>query len=355
MTSYERVMTTLNHCKPDRPPLNYYGTAETDQKLLDHLHLDTREDLLCHLGADLRYVGPQYVGPDVFSGMHGYHSAGTDMWGIRWKAVTNEYCTYYEAIHHPLAQAKTVEEIEAYDWPSIDWLSVEHIPDAIEQINRTEQMAVVFAAFEFFDVACGMRGTEQFLMDMIDRPEIVQYMLGKVTALCHEIMMRAVEETKGGIDIIWSGSDVGMQTGMLFSPDLWREHVKPFHRTLIEPFKKMGLKTRYHSDGAITPIIPDLIEMGLDLLDPIQPNTPGMDPENLNALFGEKLSFYGGVDTQNLLPYGTPQEIEKKVLHLIHVLGANGGYFAAASNAVQADVPVENILTLYRTAREYRY
>ena len=117
----------------------------------------------------------------------------------------------------------------------------------------------------------------------------------------------------------------------------------------------MGLKTRYHSDGSLVPIIEDLIEMGLDLLDPIQPKASGMEAENLYKLFGGRISFYGGVDTQELLPMGKPEDIKRDVLRLIDVLGKNGGYIVAASNAVQPDVPINNILTLYRTAREYRY
>ncbi len=179
--------------------------------------------------------------------------------------------------------------------------------------------------------------------------------LGRITTLCKEISMRALEEAQGKIDIIWSAGDVGMQTGMMFSAELWRERIKPFHKELIEPFKQMGLKTRYHSDGSVIPIIEDLIEMGLDLLDPIQPNTKGMDAEDLRALFGGRISFYAGVDTQGLLTYGIAREVENEVLRLIRVLGSNGGYFVAASNAVQPDVPIENILTLYRTAREFRY
>ena len=355
MTSYERVMAALEHRKPDRVPLNYYGTVETDKKLMDHLQLETREELLRHLGADMRYVGPEYVGPDTFSGAHGYNSGSTDMWGMKWKAVGNEFTTYNELVDHPLAEAQTIQDVEEYPWPSADWLSVSHIKDSVRQANDDEQRAIVIATGDFLEIACGMRGIEQFLIDMVMQPELAQAILSRVVELCRTVALRAVEKADGGIDIVWSSSDVGMQTGMLFSPALWREHVMPLHNTLIEPFKKMGLKTRYHSDGGIAPIIPDLIEMGLDLLDPIQPNTPGMDPENLKALSGGRLAYYGGVDTQQLLPYGMPREVEQTVLHLIQVLGEQGGYIAAASNAVQADVPVENILTLYRTAREYRY
>ena len=354
MTSYERVMAALSHRRPDRPPLNYFGTQETTQRLLRHLHLATHEELLRYFGADMRYVGPSYVGPDTFSGAFGYGTGGTDMWGIGWTSASNDFSTYYEAVHHPLARARTVKEIEDYSWPSVDWLSVSHVRDAIRQFNRPERRAIVFSAGSFVEIAWCMRGFERFLMDMIERPEMVKALLGRVTGLCKEITMRALEAAEGEIDIIWSAGDVGMQTGMIFSRGLWREQIKPFHRELIEPFKEMGLKTRYHTDGGVLPIIDDLIELGLDLLDPIQPNTPGMDPENLSRLFGGRISFYGGVDTQKLLPYGSAREVEEQVLHLIRVLGASGGYVVAACNAVQPDVPIENILALYGTARDYR-
>ncbi len=190
---------------------------------------------------------------------------------------------------------------------------------------------------------------------MLEQPEIADYILGKVTMLMREVTMRAVEAADGQIDIIWSASDVGIQTGMFCSPKLWRQRIKPWHRHHVEPFKQMGLRTRYHTDGAIAPIIDDLIEMGVDLLDPIQPKAAGMDAESLHRQFGGRISFYGGVDTQSLMPYGTPRQVEAEVIRLIELFGAEGGYVVAASNAVQPNVPIENILALYCTARDYRY
>jgi len=355
MTSYERVVAALSHRTPDRPPLNYFGTQETTRKLLSHLHLETYEDLLCHFGADMRYVSPRYVGPDEFSGSCGYSCGGKDMWGVVWKPVSNDFCTYNEVVHHPLAHVETLKELQEYRWPSLDWLSVSHLKEEIQSINQSERRAIVFPAGSYFETAWYLRGFERFLMDMIDRPDFAEFILMKVTRFFKEVTTRAVEACDGQIDIAWSSSDVGMQSGMMFSPELWRDQLKPWHRELIEPFKRMGLMTRYHTDGSVIPIIEDLIEMGLDLLDPIQPNAKGMAAENLGALFGGRISFYGGMDTQKLLPYGTAREVEDEVLRLIRVLGSNGGYIVAASNAVQPDVPIDNILTLYRTAREYRY
>ena len=355
MTSHERVMRALGHCRPDRPPLNYYGTQETTDKLLRHLGLETYEQLLCHFGADMRYVSPRYAGPEEFSGASGYATGGKDMWGVVWKPMSNAFATYNEVVFHPLAQAKTLQELEAYPWPNPDWLSVSHLKEDIELFNQQERRAIVFPTGGFLETAWYLRGLEQMLIDLVAQPDIAEFILMKVTHFLKEVTMRAVEAAEGQIDIIWCASDVGIQTGMICSPETWREKLKPWHRELVEPFKRMGMKTRYHTDGSVVPIIEDLIEIGVDLLDPIQPKAAGMDAESLHARFGGRIAFYGGVDTQELLPYGSARQVEEEVLRLIRVLGSEGGYVAAASNAVQPDVPVENILALYRTAREYRY
>lgn len=167
--------------------------------------------------------------------------------------------------------------------------------------------------------------------------------------------MRAIEESDGQIDIIFSGGDIGTQRGMMLSPDLWRKYIKPWSKQLIKPFKEMGLKTFYHSCGSIVPVIEDFIEMGLDVLDPVQPKAEGMDPEYLKEHFGDRLSFHGGIDEQEILPLGAPEDVEKEVIRLINILGKNGGYIVAAAHAIQPDTPVENVLAMYRTACEYKY
>jgi uroporphyrinogen decarboxylase len=349
-------MAVLNHQKPDRPPLNYYGTEATTQKLLKHLGFATRLELQQHLGADFRYVGPEYVGPSELCGITGFHCGGTDVWGIRWIPAPNAYCTYYNSIPS-LANAETIEDLDNHPWPKLDWFSFRNLKEQIKKLNDLDRYAIVYADCNFFEVGGWMRGLEQILIDIIERPEFVQHLLQKVTTFYRDLAMRAIDAAGDGIDIIWSTSDVGTQTSLMFSPATWRQQIKPWHQMLITPFKQMGFKTRYHSDGAIAPIIEDLIEMGLDLLDPIQPDTPGMSPEELTGKFRGRLAYYGGINTQTLLPHGTAKEVETEVLRYIRVLGEQNsyGYCVAASNSLQPDVPVENILTMFRTAKEYRY
>lgn len=355
MTSRQRVLAALDHTTPDRPPLNYYGTPETTAALLRRLALPDAEALLRHFGADMRYVGPRYVGPDAFTGFAGYGSGGTDVWGVTWQAARNPYCTYYEVAGHPLADATTVAQIDAHAWPSLDWFDVSHLAEEIRRIQEPEPRAIVWPTGTFFELAWCMRGLDRFLMDLVDQPAIAARLMERVVAFCRALTQRAVEAARGGIDIVWSSSDVGMQTGMIVSPELWRQAIRPWHCELVTPFKAMGLRTRYHTDGTVTPIIEDLIEMGVDLLDPIQPKARDMDAELLRDRFDGRIAFYGGVDTQELMPRGTPEAVAAEVLRLIDVLGRGGGYVVAASNAVQPDVPFENVLALYLTARDFRY
>jgi uroporphyrinogen decarboxylase len=142
---------------------------------------------------------------------------------------------------------------------------------------------------------------------------------------------------------------------MMLSPQHWRTHIKPYSEQLIRRFKDMGYFTFYHSCGSIVPVIDDLIEMGLDVLDPVQISAAGMDPQILKTRFGDRLTFHGGVDEQTMLPVLSPPELEAAILGLIEVLGSGGGYIPCAAHALQPDTPVENILTLYRTITAHRY
>ena len=201
-----------------------------------------------------------------------------------------------------------------------------------------------------FETPWYMRGLERFMMDLVECPDIAEAISRKAAEFYKERTVRAIEATNGMIDLIGSGGDIGTQRGMMISPDLWRKHIKPYSAELITPFRKMGYHTFYHSCGSIVPVMEDFIEMGLDIMSPIQPKAKGMDAENLHRLFGGRITFHGGLDEQYLLPNGTTQDIETEVRRIIDILGSSGGYIVSAAHAIQPDTPVENIITMYRTA-----
>jgi uroporphyrinogen decarboxylase len=178
-------------------------------------------------------------------------------------------------------------------------------------------------------------------------------LLDKVMEINTEIGKKLIEM---GADIIWAGDDFGTQRGMMISPDMWREVFKPRIKWMFEEFRKVNpdIKIAWHSCGSIIPIIEDFAEIGLDILNPIQPLAEGMEPEFLKDNYGDRLSFFGGIDIQHLLPNGSPQEIKDEVKRRMAILGKNGGYMVAPAHNVQNDTPVENIEAFFEALEEYK-
>lgn len=349
MTGYERVRRAVRRERADRLPVDYCAMPEAHAGLLRHLGIDIDEALFRRLGCDFRRVEARFTGPSDMTGKPGIVAEGKDFWGIIREPVRNPFGTYFEIAHHPLAAATTVEDIENHAWPSLDWFDYSHLSEQIDRINDRERYCILFFAGGTFETSWYMRGMSRFLMDLVEAPEIAEAICRRVTDFFTRRAMKAIEQSQGKIDMIFSNGDIGTQRGMMLSPALWREHIKPYTAEYITPFKKMGLMTMYHSCGSIVPVIDDFIEMGLDVLDPIQPGAVGMDPDSLRTGFGRRITFHGGVDEQHLLPHGSPEEVRREVARAMGILGTDGGYIVCPAHNIQADTPPENILALYDT------
>ncbi|NQU11749.1 hypothetical protein HQ590_13225 [bacterium] len=354
MTSRERVLAAARRQPTDRPPTGLRCTAEAWAALRQHLGVATNDDVLDALDVDLRYVAPPFIGPPERSAVM-LGSEGTDFWGCRSRRVTNQFQTYFEFEFHPLAEAQTVADIERHDWPPVDWWDYDAVPAAIATANRKEPRAISFFAGGSFESPWYLRGQEQFLIDLYENPALVDAICSRVTEFYCERARRTLAAAPGQIDIPYSGGDVGSQRGMLLDPAVWRQRIKPYSAQLITPFKQQGYTTFYHSCGSIVPVIDDFIEMGLDILDPLQVGAAGMAPEELFPRFGDRLSFHGGIDVQRLLPRATPQQVYDETTRLISILGQRHGYIVAPSHAVQADTPPANIVALFDAARAWRW
>ncbi len=200
-----------------------------------------------------------------------------------------------------------------------------------------------------FEMVCRIRGMEKAILDLAASPELAGTMLEQAAVFSLRIAKAACDRFP--LDWLWTGDDVGGQQAMIMSPECWRDMIRPHLTEIIDVGRSRGLWTAYHSCGSIRPIIPDLIEMGLDVLNPIQCNCPGMDPLELKKEFGAELSFMGGVDTQNLLPNGTADEVYRETMRLLEGMTADGGgYILAASHAVPPETPLENIFAMYKAA-----
>jgi uroporphyrinogen decarboxylase len=354
MNSRERILAACERRRPDRPPIALRCTPEAWEALRQHLGVASNTEVMDTLDIDLRWISLPFIGPPERSAVP-LGSEGTDFWGCRIRKVETGFNTYFEFDSYPLAHCQTVADVNAHDWPSLDWWDYSAVPRLIEEQNAAGRRAIAFLAGGAFETPWYMRGQAQFLMDLRTQPEIAEAISSRVEAYYRGRALRVLAAAGGQIDMIGSGGDVGTQRGMMLNPDLWRRHIKPYTGRLIRSFKDMGLKTFYHSCGSIVPIIPDLIEVGLDVLDPIQVSAAGMQPAALFAAFGDRLSFHGAIDEQELLPHGTPAQVYAETRRTIDILGRNGGYIVMAAHNLQGDTPVENILAMFDAARAYRW
>ena len=345
MTSKERVRAALFRKPIDRCPRNVEATPEAAGNLMGVLGVASIEEVRRALGIDVRHVYPVFRGR-VRPPEGRVHF---DEWGIGRKFVRFEgggYQGEYDEIAvSPLACAKSVDEVLAYRWPKPDWWDYGQLACAARETGLDYWTSSGY--YSIFERSWYLMGMERFLTDLVTDPEIPLAVLERTLEFYIEQSLRILEAGGGLIDQIDTADDLGTQRGMLISPEIWREHIKPrqerYNRTIKERFQ---VKIWYHSCGSITPIIEELIEIGVDILDPVQTGAAGMEPAWLKKSFGDGLSFHGGVDTQHTLPYGTPDEVRAEARFLIDTLGRGGGYILAPTHAIQADVPPENVLAM---------
>lgn len=354
MNSRERVVAAARRRRPDRPATALRMTPEADEALRAHLGVASTQAVLDALDIDLRMVPLPYIGPAEKSTPN-IGGEGFDFWGVGYRRIDTPTNTYYEFDHHPLADAETVADVEHFDWPSLDWWDYDAVPGLIDAIHETDRRAIMFFVGGAFETPWYLRGLEQFLIDLHENPEIVTAICSRVEAYYRERGLRAVDKAGDRIDLIATGGDIGEQHRMLIDPDVWRRQIKPFSGNLIATFKRMGYHTFYHSDGSIVPVIDDLIEVGLDILEPVQVSADGMDPADLYARFGDRITFHGAIDEQQVLPRLSADAVADETVRMIDLLGGRGGYIVAATHAIQGDTPPENVVAMIDAARGYRW
>jgi uroporphyrinogen decarboxylase len=349
MTHRERVLCALDHRTPDRVPFFYRDVPEVDVKLRQYLGLSTREQLLDYLDIDFRWVQPTYIGPALAK------ADGTiikDIWGVPFHYVRfNDTEGYWEAAVHSLAQCETVAELENYPWPQLDWFDFSTIEAQIVEYGEHAIMtAPGYASPGILLPIQNLLGEQRAWTDIIADQEFFQALVDHILAFLVPFTERMLAAGQGRIDFYRIGDDYGGQHGPLFSPQLWREMIKPALHTLAKVAKRYGARYYQHSCGSVRSLIPDFLEIGVDVLDPIQVLAEGMDPVGLKRDFGNVLCFSGGVDEQELLNNGSVEQVRAEVRKLVATIGVDGGYFLGPTHNFQVDIPVENILAMYDEA-----
>ncbi len=344
MTSRERWLAVLAGQTPDRVPVDYWGTDEATSKLVHHLGLRNRWQAFEELHID-RVVGvlPEYVGPPL--------PRLIDMYGCRYHYCEYGTGRYRECVSGPLEQYQSIEEIESsYVWPTVDWFDYSVLPNQIR--GRKQQYPVQGGGSEPFLVYANLRGREQAYIDLVINPEMVHYCLDKLFDFCYENTVRIYETLPGRIDLSYVAEDFGGQENLLYSRKVIREFFLPRMKRMIDLAHESGVYAFFHSDGAIRTIIPDMLDIGIDVLNPLQWRSTGMEREGIKRDFGDKVVLHGGVDNQHTLAFGTVEDVQNEVLENLEILGKGGGYILAPCHNVQAVSPPENIVAMYETAYE---
>ena len=358
----ERFARTIAHQSVDRPPMDLGSTDMTEmegspRRLAPLLGLpggrseaELDAAVLRALDTDIRGVG-HILSPAGSLARRLSDAEYIDAWGITYRSNGH----HYEAVGRPLAGA-AIDDLEHYSWPDPERIDPKEIASIRERARYLyEKTPYVVCArhpfFGVFELGCWMCGFDDFLYRMAAEPEFVHAFFAKIL-----IYQKRVTEIYYGavgpyIHFTTSGDDFGAQTGPLISPGMFREMISPY---LAERLRYIRTFTEahlfHHTCGSVYDLIPDLIHAGVEILNPIQPRVRNMEPERLKRDFGDRLTFYGGVDTQELLPHGSPEEIHEAVRRLIGILAVDGGYILSAAHTIQQDVPLANAVAMYRAA-----
>jgi len=351
MTSKERWEAVLKGEKPDHIPMDIWYTPEIMQKLKKHFGCNDHLEVYKHLRIDrLVNIGePEYIGPQK------KYDPQRDPFACQYEDVDYGTGIYRECVFHPLAGYESVNDLERdFDWPEFnpDWYDFSVLAERVKE-KEFEEFPGQAGHWEPFLGYPQWRGTEQAMMDLVLHPEIVHFILNKIFAVYYEKLQCIFETIPGKILVSYVAEDMGSQKDLIYSPAQIKEFFLPKMKKLCDLIHQAGAYVYHHNDGANRKIIPDLIETGIDILNPVQWRCPGMAREGLKQDFGDRLIFHGGVDNQQTLAFGSPQDVRQEVLDNFELLGRGGGYILGPCHAIQSVSPVENILALYETGYEY--
>ncbi len=364
MTPRERILTALRHERPDRTPTKLGARPEVNRALIEYYGVETIGEVQDIIGADgwasvgygIAFPGyeerttDRLVGDCPYAGArYVFHDENTfeDEWGVVRKVGSDR--KYVEWITGPLAG---VEDPDEYDFPGLDRLIDDGtVPERVAKL-KAEGKFVMCGVANPFKTAWELRGLQNILADYITAPEFIEKLYDKMVILYGEMWARAAE---AGVDMVTMTGDVAMQDRIIMGPERWRQVDKPKLAEMVRRAteKNPDVHVLIHSDGALWDIMDDLIEIGFDVVDPIQPEC--MDPIEVKKRYGDRITLHGGGSIQHTLPFGTVEDVRRHVIELIEGCGYDGGFVLRASNVIGFDTPIENVVAFFETARDYRW
>ena len=369
MTNRERVLSAVAHKPPDRVPTDMWATPEILDRLIEHFQVDRYRGsftpyislnggaVSCSHKSILRLwqilgidgifnVQPPYNGPKLEETKGILYNE----WGFGFRKQKYKTGEYLEQVVYPMKELQTVSELKGYRWPDPDWYDYEALPELIEYCEGRAVSVGYTAIFYYHNM---LRGLELSLTDPLLRPDFTHYLVERLSDFFQEYHGRCFEVAGRLIDITQVTDDFGSQQGLLISPEIFRSFYREPMRRAIDLAKSRGLFVFHHDDGDIRALLPELADMGIDILNPIQWRCGGWDLSALKRDFGGRICFHGGVDNQKTLPFGSPEEVRREAKMLMDTLGSDRtGYILCPCHNIQPNTPVENIIALYEVASQ---
>jgi uroporphyrinogen decarboxylase len=350
MTSKERVKRAFAHETPDRVPFDYLANPGIDRRLKRHFSLrpDDDEGLRRVLGVDFFEIIPPYVGPKLHPEREGRH---VDIWGIHTKWVEHESGGYWDYCDFPLRGAD-LEAVEAWPMPSPDDFDYEVVPALCAAMQDYCLLIGNPGAGDMINTAGMIRGVEDVLVGLMsDDPACLRFMERK-NEVQLAMLERALEAARGAIDILWLGEDLGTQRGPMISLELFRKYIRPQHQKFADLARHFGIPVMIHSCGSSSWAFDDFLEMGITIVDTLQPEAKDMAPEYLKKRYGDRMSFHGCISTAGVVATGTVEDTVKMVKETLEVMMPGGGYALSPTHMLQDNSPTQNVVALYETAKE---
>lgn len=372
LTSRERVKLTLAHKEADRVPLDFGGTAYTSasygalKNLSNYLKIDSKLEIFSETSQDC--IIDEHIQEKFHSDFRVITTNENDTlkmidenlyqdeWKIIWKKVfisNGNY--YYEIFKHPLKTTVKYDDIINYQWPDIGANLYNGLEDSAK-LASDSNFAVVgsMKLASIFGIFWYLRSMDVFLMDLISNKDFAKFFMKKVIEVQEKRIIKFLEKTGKYLDVFCLCGDLGTQAGLFISPQLFREMIKPIFKEIINKVKNYtDAKIFYHSCGNVYALIEDFIECGIEILNPVQVSAKNMQTAVLKKEFGDKIIFWGGIDTQRVLPYGNVNDVENEVKLRIKEMSEGGGYILAPVHNIQNDVPPQNIVALYESGYKY--
>jgi len=353
MTSKERVLTTFASQEPDRVPINYLANEGIDQRLKEHFGLkpNNSEGLLQALGVDFRSIGAPYQGPKLHKDIP-ERGVKVNNWGIHQRWVEHETGGYWDFCDFPLRDADE-EMIANWPLPSPDDFDYSRITSQCEKYMMYACSAGGAGTGDIINSNGMLRGMEQTLVDLITEDPAGMLLAKRRTEINLEIIHRTLEAAKGGVDFLWMGEDLGTQIAPLIGLELYRKTIRPLHHQFVDLAKSFDLPVMIHTCGSSSWAYEDFIDMGVNVVDTLQPEATNMSPEYLKETFGGRLAFHGCISTAGPVATGTVEETVAYCQRTLEVMMPGGGYCFAPTHCLQDNSPTENVVAMYETAREY--